>query len=161
MAGPDTRGSVFRTRKGDYGIRWPEAGKRPQKTGFRTKTDAREWFAGQVAPRVRDGAPDASITFDAFCDLYLDRWGATVAKRTKETVEERLASSRKQFGDWTLRELEGAAADIAKWRAELSATSRFRSDARDAPDPQCWRPLALPEGEPSCQCGCKPCAAVR
>jgi hypothetical protein len=34
MAGPDSRGSVFRTRKGDWGIRWWEGGRRPQKTGF-------------------------------------------------------------------------------------------------------------------------------
>ncbi len=52
MAGPDPRGSVFRTRKGDYGIRWPEGGKRPQRTGFATKTDARSWFRENVAPEV-------------------------------------------------------------------------------------------------------------
>jgi integrase len=33
------------------------------------------------------------------------------------------------FGSWTLRELEGAAADIASWRATLSATSRYRLTA--------------------------------
>ena len=126
MAGPDTRGSVFRTRKGDYGIRWPEAGKRPQKTGFRTKTDAREWFREHVAPRLRDSAPDPSITFDAFCEFFLERHGATVSSRTKATLEERLASSREHFGDWTLRELEGAGAEVAKWRAELTDSSRYR-----------------------------------
>jgi integrase len=126
MAGPDPRGSVFRTRKGDYGIRWPEAGKRPQRTGFATKTAARQWFNEQVAPRLRERAPDPSITFDGYCDLYLERWGATVAKRTRETMAERLASSRERFGGWTLRELEGAAGDVAAWRATLTATSRYR-----------------------------------
>lgn len=126
MSGPDPRGSVFVTRTGDYGIRWPEAGKRPQKTGFRTKTDARGWFREHVAPRLRDRAPDPSIAYGAFCELYLDRWGATVAKRTKQTMQERLVSSRDRFGGWTLRELEGAAGDIAKWRAGLSDTSRYR-----------------------------------
>jgi integrase len=126
MAGPDPRGSVFRTRKGDYGIRWPEGGRRPQRTGFATKTAARDWFREHVAPRLRRGAPDSSITFDAFCELYLDRWGATVAKRTRDTAEERLAPSRANFGDWTLRELEGAAGDVAKWRAALSDSSRYR-----------------------------------
>jgi integrase len=52
--------------------------------------------------------------------------GRTVAKRTKDTVEERLVSSRERFGDWTLRELEGAAGDVATWRAALSDTSRYR-----------------------------------
>jgi integrase len=41
-------------------------------------------------------------------------------------MEERLASSRERFGDWTLRELEGAAGDVAKWRAGLSDGSRYR-----------------------------------
>jgi len=126
MPGPDPRGSVFRTRKGDYGIRWPENGKRPQKTGFANNTAARQWFNEHVAPRLRDGGPDPSITFDAFCDLYVERWGATVAKRTRETMTERLVSSRAHFGEWTLRELERAAADVAAWRAALTDSSRYR-----------------------------------
>jgi integrase len=117
---------VFKTRTGAYGIRWPEGGKRPQRTGFTTKTAARTWFSEEVAPRLREGTPDPSITFDAFCDLYLDRWGSTVAGRTRETASERLVSSRERFGDWTLRELEGAAGDVAKWRAGLTDTSRYR-----------------------------------
>jgi integrase len=126
MAGPETRGSVFKTRTGDYGIRWPEAGKRPQKAGFRTKTEARQWFAEHVAPRLRDDAPDAGVSYDDFCDLFLERHGATVAARTKQSLEERLVASREKFGDWTLRELEGAAGDVAAWRATLTATSRYR-----------------------------------
>lgn len=126
MPGPDPRGSVFKTRAGDYGIRWPEKGKRPQRAGFATKTAAREWFDENVKPRLRTAAPDSSITYDAFCDLYLERWGATVAKRTKQTIEERLVPSRARFGDWTLRELEGAGGDVAKWRAGLTDTSRYR-----------------------------------
>jgi integrase len=79
-----------------------------------------------VAPRLRIGGPDASITYEAFCALYLERWGATVAKRTQETIEERLAASRATFGGWTLRELEVSAADVAKWSASLPDTSRYR-----------------------------------
>ena len=30
------KGSIFKTRDG-YGIRWPEDGRRPERTGFRTK----------------------------------------------------------------------------------------------------------------------------
>jgi integrase len=116
---------VFKTRDG-YGIRWPEDGKRPQKTGFRTKTEARAWFADNVASRLRSAAPDPSIRFDAFAALYLARWGATVAKRTRQTARERLAPAREQFGTWTLRELEGAASEIAAWRAGLTDSSRYR-----------------------------------
>jgi integrase len=121
----ETRGSVYETRNG-YGIRWPENGKRKFRSGFATRTEARRWFADNVAPWLRTGAPSAEITFDAFCDVFLDRHGATVAKRSKESLEERLVASRKQFGSWTLAEFEGAAADVAAWRATLPATSRYR-----------------------------------
>jgi integrase len=121
----EPRGSVFVARTG-YGIRWPENGRRPQQTGFTTRTEARRWFAAHVAPRLGRGAPSAEISYDAFCDLFLERHGATVAKRTRETLAERLAASRAVFGSWTLRELEGAAADVAAWRTGLSDTSRYR-----------------------------------
>ena len=58
-----TTGSVFRTGTG-YGIRWPEEGGRPQRIGFKTKTEARRWFAANVAPRLDRGAPSPDITFD-------------------------------------------------------------------------------------------------
>jgi integrase len=116
---------VFETRTG-YGIRWPENGRRPQRSGFATKTEARRWFAENLAPRLRRGAPSPDITFDEFCDLFLDRHGATVAERTRSTLEERLAPARDRFGEWSLRELEGAAADVAAWRAQLPETSRYR-----------------------------------
>jgi integrase len=121
----ETRGSVFKAKDG-FGIRWPEDGRRPQKTGFQTKAQARRWFNDNVAPRLRRAAPSAEISFDAFCDLFLDRHGATVSKRTRDSLAERLAPARAVFGSWTLRELEGAAADIAAWRATLTDTSRYR-----------------------------------
>ena len=37
-----------------------------------------------------------------------------------------MAAAREQFGSWTLAELEGAADDVAAWRAGLSDTSRYR-----------------------------------
>jgi integrase len=121
----EARGYVFRTRNG-YGIRWPENGRQPQQSGFKTKTEARQWFADNVAPRLRRGAPSSDITFDAFCDLFLDRHGSTVSARTKQTLEERLAASRDVYGSWSLRELEGASDDVAGWRASLPEGSRYR-----------------------------------
>jgi integrase len=122
---PKTKGSVFRTRTG-YGIRWPEDDRRPQKTGFRTKTEARDWFDEHVAGRLRRGAPSSEITLDEFCDLFLARHGATVSARTRQTLRERLAPAREAFGDWTLGELEHAASDVARWRAGLQDSSRYR-----------------------------------
>src|SRR5687768_17529477 len=119
-----TRGSVFRAGDG-WGIRWPEDGRRPQKTGFRTKTEARRWFAEHVLPRLDRGAPSPDITYDAFCDLFLARHGATVSPRTVATLRERLAPSRAVFGAWPLHDLEGAAGDVARWAATLG-TARYR-----------------------------------
>ena len=73
-----TSGSVFRTANG-YGIRWPEDGRRPQRTGFQTKTEARRWFAAEVVPRLDRGAPSPEVSFDAFCELFLSRHGARSA----------------------------------------------------------------------------------
>jgi integrase len=121
----EQRGSLFKTRTG-YGVRWVEDGRRPQRTGFRTKTEARQWFNEHVAPRLLTGAPSAEISFDRFCDLFLARHGATVSPATRQTLAERLLPARTVFGGWTLAELEGAAADIARWRATLSDSSRYR-----------------------------------
>ena len=123
-----TIGSVYRTATG-YGIRWPEDGRRPHRAGFETKTEARRWFAANIAPRLDRSAPSPEITFDAFCDLFLARHGATVTGRTRKTLSERLRPARETFGDWTLAELEGAADDVARWRAGLDDGSRFRLTA--------------------------------
>jgi integrase len=121
----ETRGSVYATRTG-YGIRWPENGRRECRSGFATKTEARRWFAENVAPRLGTGAPSPGITFEDFAELYLTRHGATVSGRTVATIRERLAPARAAFGTWTLRDLEGAADDVAAWRASLRGSSRYR-----------------------------------
>jgi integrase len=120
------RGSIYTTKTSGVGIRWAEDGRFRQQSGFRTRTEAREWFDKNVAPRLRRGSPSADLTFDEFCDLFLARHGATVARRSRDTLAERLAPARAVFGAWTLRELEGAAADIAGWRATLADSSRYR-----------------------------------
>jgi integrase len=112
------RGTIYLTKRG-YGIRWPENGKKSQRAGFRTKTDAREWFNANVKPRLGRKGPSGDITFEAFSVEYLGRWGVDVSPRTKATVAEWLAPAREQFGRWTLAELEGAADDFSSWRAKL------------------------------------------
>jgi integrase len=121
-----TQGSVYPTTTG-YGIRWPEDGHRQHRAGFKTRTEARKWFAENVAPKLDRGAPSPDITFEEFCDLFLHRHGATVAERTRQTLSERLRPAQEAFGDWTLAELEGAADDIARWRSGLDdCGARFR-----------------------------------
>src|SRR5262245_21426244 len=108
----ETRGSLYRTKTG-WGIRWPEDGKRRFRSGFENRTDARRWFAENVGPRLARGVPSADVTFEVFVEIFLARHGATVADRTRRTLAQRLAPARDTFGEWTLRELEGAAGDVA------------------------------------------------
>ena len=134
----EQRGSVFKTRDG-YGIRWPENGKRPQRTGFPTKTEARELVRRERRAAARPGAPDPTSpsTRSATCSSSATAPPSPPAPR--ETLEERLAPARERFGDWTLRELEGATADIAAWRAEPArrrrATGSRRRCGRRSPPP--------------------------
>jgi len=116
-------GQPFRTADG-WGIRWTEDGKRPRRTGFRTKTEATAWFRDNVAGRLDRGAPSAEITYERFCELYLARHAGEAS--TVRTLREWLAPSREAFGDWTLRELEGAADDVAAWRAGFTGHKRYR-----------------------------------
>jgi integrase len=120
----ETKGSVYATRTG-YGIRWPEDGRRRHRAGFATRTEARRWFSENVAPRLSRGAPSPDVTFDEFCDLFLARHGATVMASTRRRLERQLRPLRAVFGTWKLRELEGAAADVAAWRASLPEGPRY------------------------------------
>jgi hypothetical protein len=85
-----TQGSVYPTSDG-YGIRWPEDGHRPHRAGFKTKNEARRWFAANVASRLDRGAPSPEVTFNEFCVIYLERWGADVADSTRRILAEWLA----------------------------------------------------------------------
>jgi hypothetical protein len=81
-----TTGSVYRTANG-WVIRWPEDGRRRHQAGSKTKTEARRWFTANVAPRLDRGAPSPEITFDAFCELFLARHGASVSERTTKRLK--------------------------------------------------------------------------
>jgi integrase len=125
-----TRGSVYREPKGTFGIRWIEDGKRPQRGGFRTKTQARDWFDENVGPRLRRGGPSGEVTFAQFTVLYFERWGPTVSERTARTLREWLVPALGTFGPFTLSELEGAADDIARWRGKLPTEDRRHKATR-------------------------------
>jgi integrase len=124
-----TRGSVYPTKHG-YGIRWPEGGRRVHQDGFRTRTAARAWFDETVAPRLRRSGPSPEVTFAEFAAVYLERWEPTVAPRTRRTLRDWLTPALEQFGAFTLAELEGAAADIARWRASLPSDDKRHKSTR-------------------------------
>ena len=56
MARP-TRGSIYPEPGGTVGVRWPEDGKRPQRGGFKNKTEARAWFDENVRRTVASRRP--------------------------------------------------------------------------------------------------------
>jgi integrase len=124
------RGSVYRVR-GGWGIRWREDGRWRGASGpWATKTQAREWFAASVLPRLRgDVEPEAEtageITFDAFADLYLEAHAANISPRSLAMLTTRLRPARKAFGSLTLRELEPLAAEVAAWRVGLPERARY------------------------------------
>ena len=128
----ETRGSVFKTRNG-YGIRWPENGRRPQQTGFATKTEARRWFAENVAPRLRPGGPStrrSPSTRSATCSSSGTARPSRSGRRT--TLEERLGRVAR-----AVRQLDAArAGGRRRGRRRLAGralrTVALPADARDA-----------------------------
>jgi len=121
-----TVGSVYRTGTG-YGIRWPEAGRRPHRAGFATKTEARRWFSENVTPRLDRGEPGIAreLTLGEFVELYLERHAATVRARTILELRKRLKYARAPFGDVPLRDLERMSGEIAGWRTRLPERSQY------------------------------------
>ena len=109
-----SRGSVFKAgdgfsgsagRKLDGARRRPASRRRPLRATGSARTCSR---ASGAAP------PDITL---AFCDLYLQRHAANVLPATIVTLRERLRAPIAAFGDWKLRDLEGAADDFAAWAA--------------------------------------------
>ena len=143
-----TRGSVFKTRDG-YGIRWPENGKRPHQTGFTTKTEARRWFADNVAPRLRAGGAvdrDHASTRSATCSSSGTAPPSPLARARRSRSGSPPAASGS--ADWTLRELEGAAGDVAAWRAGSDRRVALPAHVGAAADARRRRPLALHRPQP-------------
>src|SRR5262245_50144227 len=121
------RGSAYKLGR-RWGLRYRDNdGSRRRLSPFPSRSAALQHYRDVIEPALRgepEQLPDLTVT--AFLDLFLDRHGATITARSKDSLVERLGPARKQFGDWTLRELEGAAADVAAWRASLTDTSRYR-----------------------------------
>ena len=134
MPGPDPRGSVFSTRNG---VRHPLARGRQAAAADRlpTKTEAREWFAEQrraaAARRARPTRRSPS-TRSATCTSSAGARPSRSGRRRRSRSGS--SPAREQFGDWTLRELEGAAADIADVASRAHRHVALPADARDAAD---------------------------
>ena len=144
MPGPDPRGSVFRPATAATA----SAGRRA--ASGRSRPASRRRRGARVVRRARGAAAARRRARPVDHVRRVLRPVPRAARRDRRearretTLEERLASSRERFGAWTLRELEGAAGDIAKWRADALGYVALPADAGDAADAQRRRPLALP-----------------
>ena len=121
-----TTGSVYSTATG-YGIRWPEDGRRPHRAGFATKTEARRWFAENIAPRLDRGQPGlgADLTLAEFVPVFLERHAPGVRPRTIQALRQRLGYAIRAFGDVPLGDLERMSGELATWRTTLPERSRY------------------------------------
>ena len=71
---------------------------------------------------MRGETPAEALTFDEFCDRFLERYAAIRTPGSVQTLAWRLARARKKFGDTKLAELRRG--EIAAWEAGLPV--RFR-----------------------------------
>ena len=62
----------------------------------------------------------------AFCDLFLDPPRRRCRRAHPPDAGRAAQAGARDVRHWTLAELEGAADDIARWRANLTETSRYR-----------------------------------
>ena len=127
----ETRGSVFKTARRlrhplARGRQAPAADRASRRRPRRATGSPRTSRRGSIAAR-----PIAEITFDAFCDLFLDRHGATVAARTSETLE-RAARARARERSATGRCATSRAPPTTspRWRAEPPPTRRATGSPR-------------------------------
>src|SRR5215207_1191013 len=101
------RGQIYRTSTG-YGIRWyDETGKRRRRSGFKSRSEARQWYEDVERRRMRgDIARPAQMTFAELVERYLRTHAAGREESTMTTLRERLSHSVGFFGELRLSELE-------------------------------------------------------
>jgi integrase len=110
------RGQIYRQASGLWAIRYYDAhGGRPQKTGFRTKGEAREALE-EALRRVRLGPvfrPNATLR--ELADAYLEQYEAAPA--TVRWLRYNLKASTSRFGDRPIGDL--SAQQVGTWRKGL------------------------------------------
>ena len=118
------RGSIFRTANGLWAIRFRDSlGRRPQRTGFRTRGEAREALEEELR-RVRLGPLyRPNVTLRQLTDAYVAQYEAAASSVAflVDNIKPALAS----FGDEPIGDLR--VDRIAAWRASLSEGKRYRS----------------------------------
>lgn len=120
------RGQIYRTSTG-YGIRWyDETGKRRRRSGFKSRSEARQWYEDVERRRMRgDIARPAQMTFAELVERYLKTHAVGREASTMTTLRERLSHSVSVFGELKLSELERMTVEIAEWQTTLPERSRY------------------------------------
>ena len=120
------RGSTFKTATG-WGVRWYEPdGRRQQRSGYRSRTEALDYFESAVRPRLI-GLPVTARDplYREHVAAYLEAHTVGREPSTMRVLRERLRYSERAFGELKLSELEHRAAEIAKWTTTLPAGTRY------------------------------------
>lgn len=116
------RGRVWQARWSD------DQGKRRSRSGYETKTAAREFLKAELdrVGRLRRGeempAADRPATVDVLLDLFLEKHGRTIDPATTGKLTTQLKKARAEFGERGPDTLKMA--EIEDWRELLPAGSR-------------------------------------
>lgn len=109
--------------------RWYDAdGVRRSKSGFETKTKAREHLKGELerVEKVRSGdlalESERPSTVDALLDMFLEKHGATVDPATERKLRTQLKHARKTFGNRDPNRL--LRVELEDWRNALPRGNR-------------------------------------
>jgi integrase len=126
------RGEVFKRHGSWHGRYYDVDGKRRERGGFPTRTDAGAWVddrvdgveeargGGDAAPAVR--APRRAETLDELIDVFLEKHGRTVDAATKRKLTAQLRKARDEFGDRHPDSLHRV--ELEDWRDALPPGSR-------------------------------------
>jgi integrase len=118
------RGQIFRTANGLWAIRWRDSvGRRPQRTGFRTKGEARGALEEELR-RVRLGPLHRpNITLKDMVDAYVDQYDAAPS-----TIAWLRDNVRPAIDAWGARPIGSLTVpEIGAWRQALPEGKRYRS----------------------------------
>jgi integrase len=118
------RGQIFRKANGLWAIRWRDAeGHRRQRTGFRTKGEARQVLDEELR-RVRLGPLHRPrTTLRELTEAYVAQYEA--APSTVVWLRDNIRPALERFGDEPIGSL--TVERVATWRASLSEGKRYRS----------------------------------
>ncbi len=145
----EQRGSAFRTPRG-WGVRWVENGRRPQKTGFASKSAALRYYRDDVAPRLgRTTTINPSITLATFVDLYLDAHALNVEASSLAVLRDRLRRAHRDVRRRHAARVRSAGAADRRMARDARRGLAVRRDASAAADARAGHPLGRHRAQPA------------